>query len=288
MITNSDKKNLIQRLIKERFRITFFHDDFKPVFSLRFTLVSLILWLIGYATLIIIITTIIIANTSLKEYIPGYGTTEERKQITQLLLKTDSLQILIHQKDLYLNTILKILKEDRDTIKNTSNKQTKINTQSNLELTAGKQESELRQEIEQELHQNIVSFKLSNEVPSSFQFLPPTRGILINKFSIANGHYGIDIVGKSEEPIRSIQKGVVVYSGYTSRDGNVIIILHPSGILSIYKHLSMVVKHIGDYINTNEYIGNMGNTGTESNGVHLHFELWFNQKPLDPLKYIVF
>lgn len=92
------KNKFFQRILKERFRITFFHDDFKPVFSLRFTLFTLVLWLVGYATVIILVTTFIIAKTSLKEYIPGYGSFEEKKQIVQLFLKTDSLENVIHKR----------------------------------------------------------------------------------------------------------------------------------------------------------------------------------------------
>ncbi|MCX7729200.1 MAG: hypothetical protein N2203_07000, partial [Bacteroidia bacterium] len=94
-------------IFKKKIRITFFQDDFQPLFSLRFTLVTFLIWIIGYATIIIMITLFIISKTSLKEYIPGYGGIKEKKQILQLIKKTDSLENVIQIKGQYVQNILR-------------------------------------------------------------------------------------------------------------------------------------------------------------------------------------
>jgi murein DD-endopeptidase MepM/ murein hydrolase activator NlpD len=281
------KNKFFQRILKERFRITFFHDDFKPVFSLRFTLFTLVLWLVGYATVIILVTTFIIAKTSLKEYIPGYGSFEEKKQIVQLFLKTDSLENVIHQKDIYLQGILKAIKGEKDSVKPLKKTDTKDISYDKLKASAS--EKKIRQEIETEMRNSVYSsaFVGVSDIPA-FQYLPPCRGVVINKFSRENGHYGIDIVGKMDDPVRCIYKGVVIDASYSVKYGNTIIVLHPDGWISVYKHLSLMMKNIGNYVNTNDIIGTMGNTGTESTGVHLHFELWYQDKAVDPMMYIAF
>ena len=280
------KQSKFRKFIKERFRITFFHDDFKPVFSLRFTLFSLILWIIGYATVIIIITTIIIAKTPLKEYIPGYGTDEEKKQLVQLTLLADSLQRVMHHKNIYLQSILKTLKGEKASIPPPPKSQSKKTDYQQLQ--ASTREQKIRQEISKEQHPyKTVASPSYQEIPL-FQFLPPAKGLLISPFNFSAGHYGIDIAGREGEPIRSIYKGIIIYAGYSLTDGNFVIILHPNGIISSYKHLSVLLKNTGDLVNTNELIGTMGNTGTESHGVHLHFELWFQQKPINPSEYVLF
>ncbi len=281
---SSGIRNFFQRLIKERFRITFFHDDFKPVFSLRFTLFSLILWIIGFATLIIIITTIIIAKTSLKEYIPGYGSTEEKIQILRLVSKIDSLEDAIQKKNVYLQSVLKVFKDEKDSI---IPKPRQINNTSNpSHLKAEQQELSVRKEIENEwLSEKKISDNI--EVEEVIQFLPPVQGVVISQFNPAKGHYGIDIVSKKDESVRSIAKGIVVYSGYSINDGNFIVISHSAGLMSIYKHLSVLLKSTGDVVNANEMIGNVGNTGTESTGYHLHFELWYKENPVNPMNYIL-
>lgn len=280
------KQNKFRKFIKERFRITFFHDDFKPVFSLRFTLFSLILWIIGYATVIIIITTIIIAKTPLKEYIPGYGTNDEKKQLVQLAMFADSLQTVIHQKNIYLQSVLKALKGEKDSIPPiTKSQSAHPNYQ---QLKASVREQEVRQEINKELHPyKTVASSSYQEIPF-FQFLPPAKGLLTSSFNFSAGHYGIDIAGREGEPVRSIYKGIIIHAGYSLTDGNFITILHPNGIISSYKHLSTILKNTGNIVSTNELIGTMGNTGTESHGVHLHFELWFQQKPINPTEYMAF
>jgi len=91
-----------------------------------------------------------------------------------------------------------------------------------------------------------------------------------------------------DDPVRCIYKGMVIDASYSVKYGNTIIVLHPDGWISVYKHLSLMMKNIGDYVNTNDIIGTMGNTGTESTGVHLHFELWYQDKAVDPMMYIAF
>lgn len=280
------KSNWFKKFIRERFRITFFHDDFKPLFSLRFTLFTFILWLIGYATIIIIITTFIIAKTSLKEYIPGYQSTKEKQQIIKLMLQMDSLQNTIDYQTQYLQSILKALKGENDSIKHIP-KSTTYKQENTSSLKAQQRETNIRKEIEHTLFYNNRTVPYhTNNLPYSMMFLPPTQGIVIQQFNPSRGHIGIDIIGKEDEPIRSIDKGIVVYAGYTSQDGNFLIISHPNGIISVYKHLKYSIKNTGNYVLANEIIGAMGNTGIESKGIHLHFELWYQQKPINPYDYI--
>ncbi len=279
-----DKKNyLFRKLIKESFRITLFREDFKPMFSFRFTLFAFILGLIGYATLIIIITTFIIAKTSLKEYIPGYGKTEEKEQMIQLLIKMDSLQENIQNKNVYVQSILKALRGENDSVmppKNVSS----VGEHQNLK--AGEKEINVRKEIEQEGLSNKSMSVRNNDDLSAFQFLPPVKGIVINKFNPNAGHFGIDFVGKEDHPVRCVDKGIVIYSEYSMSDGNFVIVSHFNGFISVYKHLSSVMKIPGSMVGSNDIIGTMGNTGSESKGVHLHFELWYNQKPINPIELI--
>jgi murein DD-endopeptidase MepM/ murein hydrolase activator NlpD len=82
--------------------------------------------------------------------------------------------------------------------------------------------------------------------------------------------------------------GTVVYAGFSTSDGYVIQIQHSNNLLSVYKHNSDITKKIGDYVKAGDPIAIIGNTGESSNGLHLHFELWYNGSPLNPQEYIVF
>jgi murein DD-endopeptidase MepM/ murein hydrolase activator NlpD len=280
-------KKFFYKIINERFRITFFHDDFKPVFSLRFTIFTFFLWIVGFATIIIFITTFIIAKTSLKEYIPGYGKFADRKIIIDLNKKMDSLQNVMITREIYIQAILKAIEGEKDSIQKPLKKNTIV--PSNEKLKPGDKELEVRKELEKELSKNVfVRNSLNNDNNLYEQFLPPAQGILIHSYNPKENHFGIDIAGKNETPVRSIYKGIIVYSGYSTNDGNFLIILHPNGFTSIYKHLSNILKNTGSYVNSNDIIGTMGNTGSESNGTHLHFELWYKQNPQNPVEFISF
>ncbi len=115
----------------------------------------------------------------------------------------------------------------------------------------------------------------------------PVIGRISQKFKIPN-HPGVDIVTKENEQIKSCLDGIVIHSSYDDKDGNTVIISHKHGISSVYKHAKSIYVKIGDHVKTGEAIGIVGNTGSQSSGPHLHFELWNDMGPLNPLDYFSF
>ncbi|GAB4204814.1 MAG: M23 family metallopeptidase [Bacteroidia bacterium] len=258
---------------------------------------TFIFWLIGYATLVIILTIYIISKTSLKEYIPGYGGIEEKKMIFQLSEKVDSLEQTINIKSAYIQNILDVLKEkEKDSAAYSKLKENvsfkpkahQLNSGNYPDASVGTKEKATRDEIEKELTSGHTHSFSDGEVNENFNFILPVKGMIVSKFDPIKKHNGIDIAGKLYDPVRSIDKGIVIYSDYSFRYGNCIVILHHNNFVSVYKHLSVRLKNEGDVVSSNDIIGTMGNTGTESTGVHLHFELWYNQNLLNPMDYALF
>jgi murein DD-endopeptidase MepM/ murein hydrolase activator NlpD len=70
--------------------------------------------------------------------------------------------------------------------------------------------------------------------------------------------------------------------------GYSIAIQHPNNTVTFYKHNSVLLKKEGSPVRTGEAIAIVGNTGERSSGPHLHFELWFQGRPVNPSDYIVF
>ena len=101
---------------------------------------------------------------------------------------------------------------------------------------------------------------------------------------IRNTHRGIDIVSKEGEPILSAAAGVVMFSGWTYEMGNLIIIYHGDGYFTHYGHNQRNLKLQLDLVSRGEVIGMVGSTGISS-GPHLHFEVWKDEKSVDPLIY---
>ena len=113
-------------------------------------------------------------------------------------------------------------------------------------------------------------------------FILPVNGYISRDFDPDRGHYGIDIVVKDGTPVYASAGGFVVFSGYTNNYGNIIILNHSDGYLSIYKHCSVILKKEREFVKQGELIAQSGNSGLATTGPHLHFEIWHNGKPVDP------
>ena len=99
-----------------------------------------------------------------------------------------------------------------------------------------------------------------------------------------NSHYGIDIVAKDGTPFVAAAKGIVVFSGWTYEFGNIIILYHGDDYFTHYGHNKKNLKNQWDIVERGEVIGMVGSTGI-STGPHLHFEIWREFSPIDPLTF---
>lgn len=118
-------------------------------------------------------------------------------------------------------------------------------------------------------------------------FIYPIQGFISKGFKPEAGHNGIDFVVKENTPVYCSAGGYVVFADYTVQYGYVIIINHAQGYVSKYKHCSLLVKKEGDFVNQGELIALSGNSGTETTGPHLHFEIWKDGKPVNPNKVLL-
>jgi len=111
----------------------------------------------------------------------------------------------------------------------------------------------------------------------------PTEGRVSSHFSQSTK--GMDISGKTGQPVLASAAGKVVYSGTGLRGyGKLIIIKHNNAYLSAYAHNNKLLVKEGQIVSRGQVIAEMGKT--DSNLVRLHFEIRKNGKPVDPLKYL--
>ncbi len=118
-------------------------------------------------------------------------------------------------------------------------------------------------------------------------FRPPVNGFVTQQFNKEKGHFGIDYGMKIGSPVYSAAGGLIVFADYTIENGNTIIIEHDIGFISIYQHCSTLIKRTRDFVKQGEIIALSGNSGKNTTGPHLHFELWQNGKPVDPEKFLI-
>ncbi len=98
-------------------------------------------------------------------------------------------------------------------------------------------------------------------------------------------HDGVDIVADEGSVVRAVADGIVAYSDNGVRGfGNVVMIVHPNGWVSIYAHCYRTTVQAGWRVRRGERIAFVGNTGI-SRGPHLHFELRVEGRPVNPLRH---
>ncbi|MEO8232872.1 MAG: M23 family metallopeptidase [Ignavibacteriota bacterium] len=133
---------------------------------------------------------------------------------------------------------------------------------------------------------NFIS-KLTDTQNREISFIEPAEGFISRNFNPEQGHNGNDYSMKENSPIFASSGGYVVFADYTTNFGYTIIINHPENYITKYLHCSSLLKKDGDFVRQGELIALSGNSGTESTGPHLHFEIWKDGKPIDPTKVLI-
>jgi hypothetical protein len=107
------KRQLLKKKLLTKNRLIILNEDsFEEIFSLRLTLLNVFVVATLGAIIIISLTTFLIAFTPLKEFIPGFASSELKKNATELALKSDSLSFAIKKNEAYLASIIKVLNGD--------------------------------------------------------------------------------------------------------------------------------------------------------------------------------
>jgi murein DD-endopeptidase MepM/ murein hydrolase activator NlpD len=290
MLISKAKRKQLARILKSKFRFVVMNDQtLEEKFSLRLTPMNIIVVGGSAALMLITLTLYLIAFTPIREYIPGYADVNMRRNLIKMTLKTDSLMQKLNADEKYLSNMLDILNDRADTTlpKKKTGQQLYDSIQ---QLNKSAADSILRWQIENQEQFTLVNNgdKAFSSGIGSYSFFTPVKGNVTSKFSTAQKHYGIDIVSSANEGIKSALDGTVVIANFTSETGYVIGVQHSNNLFTFYKHNSALLKSVGDYVKAGEVIAIIGNSGEFSSGPHLHFELWYNGTPVNPLDYINF
>lgn len=100
-----------------------------------------------------------------------------------------------------------------------------------------------------------------------------------------NGNKGIDIAGKDGDAIQAAADGKVFFVGLQKGYGNLLIIGHANGFISVYAHNRKILVNEKQVISKGQKVAEMGSSDSE-NGVKLHFEIRQQGKTVDPLTYL--
>lgn len=116
----------------------------------------------------------------------------------------------------------------------------------------------------------------------------PVRGHVTSRFGSTekrSGHSGIDIAGDIGDPIHAAATGSVLRIADHAHYGLLVVISHDNGYATWYGHASHLAVRKGDTVTRGQVIAHVGETGN-ARGIHLHFEVRRNGRPIDPLPFL--
>lgn len=291
MAVEEKGQKLVDKL-RHKYRLAIFNEQtYEEVFGMRLSRLN-VFTIVGVSLFVLVVMVIfLIAFTGLREYIPGYPDGHQRRLIVQNAQRVDSLIHEIERRDRFFNDIRSIVGGEvpKGALPEDVKKVTDV-TNSNVSFEKSEEDSIFREQVEKEEKFNLAVFDNNSrkfELEHSFLFTP-LKGVVVSKFGETQGHYGVDIVAKPGSRVSAVLDGTVIFTGWTVETGYVIHLQHTNNLISIYKHNESLLKSMGDKVQAGEAIANVGNSGEQTTGPHLHFELWYNGVPLDAEQYMSF
>lgn len=279
MNDNFDNTTDKKRSITEKYRLAVIDEEnLSEVRSFRVSLLNIYIWISTILLLLGIGIISLIFFTPAKRLVPGYGDVEQNRQYLSLKDRVSEIEEALEVQQLYNESLKKIIQGE-------DNKNVLTDSKGEIIKLPGINDADADPSIISA--EDIDNTRITKVLGSLF-FVPPVTGTISSGFLDVKSHYGVDILAARNTPIKSIMSGVVVFSDWTMEAGNTMVIQHDNNIVSVYKHNSELLKKSGDLVQSGEAIAIIGNTGTLSDGPHLHLELWYDGYPVDPEKYINF
>jgi murein DD-endopeptidase MepM/ murein hydrolase activator NlpD len=284
---SKDKRKFKEKLINKYRLVIINEDTFEEKLTFKLTRLNVFIFGGLFSILLIVGTIFLIAFTGLREYIPGYSSTKLKKEASKLVYQVDSLTEVLDVNNLYIENVKEVLtgkikgfKFDKDSVLQT----VKYNKDS-MNLYPSPNDLEFRKAVE-----SADRFSIFNEATkdAALVFFAPVSGIISDGYDPKAKHFAVDIAVEMGTPVKAVADGTVIFSEWTAQTGHVIIVEHTGGFLSIYKHNTALHKVQGDLVKSGEVIASAGDTGEYSTGPHLHFELWSDGYPVNPVNFIDF
>ena len=281
------RKKLLKRL-KSRFRLTVLNEStFEEKFSYSLTPLNVIIMFGGMLIVFGVLIYLLVAFTPLKNYvIPDYASTIYREEAHIARMQADSLLDESRKTERYLNDLKVIL--SGGTLRNATDSLQSGAASADLNYNVSDLDESMRQKISEQDRFSIEAVEETEDRKKGLILFKPVNGTIFSSFNPKDGHYGIDLVAPKDDPVKSVLDGTVIAAAFTADDGNMISVQHANNLVSVYKHNSVLLRKVGDMVKAGESIAFIGDTGENSEGPHLHFELWENGAPVNPTQYLSF
>lgn len=264
-------------------------ENFAEKTSLGFTYSKVILFSVIIFSIIFIASLFLSRTLLAKWFDPRHAQIEMNKQLVELKEQFDSLAIEVDRKDQFILNFQRVLSGDTSNFQDPAQiMQDNKPLAKTTEVKLAPADSQFRKEFEKsDLSLITLTSGKYRELQETF-FFSPITGFISDHFDVKKGHYGVDIVAKTNEAVKNVADGTILFASWTQDSGYVIMVQHRGNLISVYKHNAELLKKVGTFVNAGEIISIVGNSGEMTDGPHLHFELWYNGNPLNPEEFVTF
>ncbi len=291
-----------------KYRFVIMNETFEEKISFRLSRLNVFVY-IGMTVIILTFGTLaLIAFTSLREFIPGYTKDEVVQMAYRNQSKIDSLENFIGAQEKLMYAMNLAISGEIPIEKVEDVKDSSIHNYDHIVYERSKEDDQLREQVEKGEKFNLAQQRpmakpantgqteesariqtvFNTQSASNTLFYVPLEGTIVTDFDAYSKHFGMNITGKKNDVIKSIQNGTVISAEWTVDGEYVITIQHENNMVSVYKHNSAVLKRVGDYVKAGEPIAFIGTSGEGYKGPILHFALWYNGSPVNPRDYVAF
>jgi len=261
-------------------------ETYQPYFGLEVTRLTIFSALFILFVLVSFLTFLLFSYTPMKAFLPESVKTADKELLIEQQIRLDSLSRQIQLSQQYADDLKTVLLGQESRLDKVGDSIPKVEKAQNLiDTKPGEAEQVLMEKIQEDLNKStVIAQKETNQY--GLFFFAPVKGVMSQVMS--NEHPAVDIVTQPNEPVKAVLDGRVIFSEFSKTSGFTVILYHNGQFISVYKHLQAVNKKAGERVKVGELIGVVGNTGTHSTGPHLHFELIFEGRYVNPSDFISF
>lgn len=274
------KKDTWWRRLRDKHRISVVDEDtWTEQWFIHLSGWGAIVLLAGMFLLTLVLFSLIILYTPIRNYLPGYSENIRQQLITESA-RVDSIQTSLDLQRQYLDVIKQITAGEvkSDTVQSLDSMQLIMREQ----LLEAKSEAtaEFMAQYEAKEKDNLQLFNIQTATPT-LTFFRPAHGVVLSSFSAEEQRYGVSIQTPQHENVTAVLPGTIIFVNYEIGNTYTVIVQHNT-YLSVYRHIAKVLKPTGTIVQQGESIA------LASEEEPLWFEIWQNGKPINPEEVIAF
>lgn len=271
--------------IRMKYKVSVLNENtLEELIHWRISALRFVFWCATLLLVILALFSVLILTTPLRDLLPENVDVGLRKEVVRQAIVIDSLTEEVTLRQTYISTFRDVVMGNIAITDSTLLSDSLLARKRDEKLLEKSEEEQLFAEKFEQNEQYNLSSEVIESTADDVVFMQPLNGVLIEPFSVAKNHLGVDIRTESNASVLSIFQGIVLFAGYNPQEGYIVQIVHPNNYISVYKGAEMIFKKSGDIVKAGEVIAAMGKNSPNS---MLHFELWCGMQALDPTQYIV-